>query len=375
MTIANTGLTAREIELTSYAELVLAQASSDTAHPAFSKMFVKTEFVSEQETLLATRRRRSPSDPEIWLGQFMLVQGTTIGALEFETDRSRFIGVGNSTRMPAALKNNERLSNTVGFVLDPVFAMRRRMRIPAGRQVRCTLWTVVADSREAVLDLVDRHRQTAAYDRALMLAWTQAQIQLRHLSIGTDEAHLYQTLASHLIYANAALRAPAKTLLQDMGSQSALWPQGISGDRPILLVRIDQTEDIEIVRQLLHAFEYWKTKRLVVDLVILNDRGSSYAQDLQGTIEALVRKINVPRAPELRGEMGQVFALRADLLSQETLRVLPAVARVVLIGRRGDLASQLSRVREIAVAPSSQPNELDFLPPRDKTSCAEHEAS
>ncbi len=217
----------------------MAQASSDTAHPAFSKMFVETEFVGEHETLLATRRRRSPSDPEIWLAQFMLVQGTTVGALEFETDRARFVGVGNSTRMPAAMKNNERLSNTVGSVLDPVFAMRRRMRIPAGRQVRCTLWTVVADSREAVLDLVDRHRQTAAYDRALMLAWTQAQIQLRHLSIGTDEAHLYQTLASHLIYANAALRAPAKTLLQDMGSQSALWPQGISGDRPILLVRID----------------------------------------------------------------------------------------------------------------------------------------
>jgi cyclic beta-1,2-glucan synthetase len=366
LTIANTGLTAREVELTSYAELVLAQASSDTAHPAFSKMFVETEFVDEHETLLATRRRRSPRDPEIWLGQFMLVQGTTVGALEFETDRSRFVGVGNSTRMPAALKNNERLSNTVGSVLDPVFAMRRRMRIPAGRQVRCTLWTVVADSREAVLDLVDRHRQVAAYDRALMLAWTQAQIQLRHLSIGTDEAHLYQTLASHLIYANAVLRAPTKTLLQDMGPQSALWPQGISGDRPILLVRIDQTEDIEIVRQLLHAFEYWKTKRLVVDLVILNDRGSSYAQDLQGTIEALVRKINSPRAPGMRGETGQVFALRADLLSQETLRVLPAVARVVLIGRRGDLASQLSRMREAADTPSSQPTELALPPARPK---------
>jgi cyclic beta-1,2-glucan synthetase len=366
LTIVNTGLTAREVELTSYAELVLAQASSDTAHPAFSKMFVETEYVGEHETLLATRRRRSPGDPEIWLAQFMLVQGATIGALEFETDRARFVGVGNSTRMPAAMKSNERLSNTVGSVLDPVFAMRRRMRIPAGRQVRCTLWTVVADSREAVLDLVDRHRQTAAYDRALMLAWTQAQIQLRHLSIGTDEAHLYQTLASHLIYANAALRAPAKTLLQDMGSQSALWPQGISGDRPILLVRIDATDDIEIVRQLLHAFEYWKTKRLVVDLVILNDRGSSYAQDLQGSIEALVRKISVPRAPGLRGEMGQVFALRADLLSQETLRVLPAVARVVLIGRRGDLASQLARVREIAVVPSSQPNEPLYSSPRTR---------
>ena len=370
VTIANTGLTARDIELTSYAELVLAQATSDTAHPAFSKMFVETEFVGELETLLATRRRRSPGDPLIWLAQFMLVQGAAIGALEFETDRARFVGVGNSTRMPAAMKSNERLSNTVGAVLDPIFAMRRRMRVPAGRQVRCTLWTVVADSREAVLDLVDRHRQVAAYDRALMLAWTQAQIQLRHLSIGTDEAHLYQTLASHLIYANASLRAPAKILLQDMGSQSALWPQGISGDRPILLLRIDEIEDIEIVRQLLHAFEYWKTKRLVVDLVILNDRASSYAQDLQGTIEALVRKINVPRAPALRGEMGQVFALRADLLSKETLRVLPAIARVVLFGRRGDLASQLSRVREIAIMPSSQPNEPLYLSPRSGTGAA-----
>ncbi len=129
------------------------------------------------------------------------------------------------------------------------------------------------------------------------------------------------------------------------------------------------------MRQLLHAFEYWKTKRLVVDLVILNDRGSSYAQDLQGTIEALVRKINVPRAPGLRGEMGQVFALRADLLSHETLRVLPAVARVVLIGRRGDLASQLSRVREIAVVPSSQPNEPLTSAATGKTRCRQHETS
>ena len=364
VTITNSGLTSKKVELTSYAELVLAPAASDTAHPAFSKMFVETEFVAELETLLATRRRRSPSDPEIWLAQFMLVQGVGYGPLEFETDRARFIGVGNSMHMPAAMKSNERLSNTVGAVLDPIFAMRRRLRIPGGRQARCTLWTVVADSRAAVLDLVDRHRQTAAYDRALMLAWTQAQIQLRHLSIGTDEAHLYQTLASHIIYANRSLRAPAKTLLQDMGPQSALWSQGISGDRPILLVRIGETEDIEIVRQLLHAQEYWKTKRLVVDLVILNDRGSSYAQDLQGAIEALVRKINAPQAPGMRGEIGQVFTLRADLMPQETLRVLPAIARVVLVARRGGLASQLARVRDNVNLPPSVVSDPIYLPPR-----------
>ncbi len=366
VTIANTGLAAREVEFTSYSELVLAVAASDTAHPAFSKMFVETEYLADLETLLATRRRRSPGDPEIWIAQFMLFQGSARGKTEVETDRARFIGIGNTTRMPAAMKNSEHLSNTVGAVLDPVFAMRRRMKVPAGRQARCTIWTVVADSREAVLDLVDRHRQPAAYDRALMLAWTQAQIQLRHLSIDTEEAHLYQTLASHLIYANAALRAPAKALMQGMGPQSALWPQGISGDWPILLVRIDDGIDIELIRQLLHAFEYWKTKRLKVDLVILNDRASSYAQDLQGAIEALVRKISAPRIASGPGDMGQVFTLRADLLSQETLRVLPAVARVVLFGRRGALASQLPRLRELPSLVSSRQNDPIRLLPAPK---------
>jgi cyclic beta-1,2-glucan synthetase len=360
VTVSNAGLTSRDVELTSYAELVLAPASADVSHPAFSKMFVVTEYVEELETLLATRRRRSPGDPEMWVAQFMVVAGTAAGSLEFETDRARFLGSGNTTRMPAAMANEGPLSNTVGTVLDPAFVLRRRMRIAAGRKARFTLWTLTTNSREAALDLVDRHRHKAAYDRAAMLAWTQAQIQLRHLSITADEANLYQSLASHLIYANQALRASAKILLQDMGPQSALWPQGISGDRPILLVRIDDVEYIELIHQLLKAFSYWKTKSLAVDLVILNDRMSSYVQDLQGAIEALVRKTNVS------GDLGKVFMLRADLLSQETLRVLPAVARVVLYSRRGDLASQLSRVREVTPA-RDQISETPRLSTRPKS--------
>jgi cyclic beta-1,2-glucan synthetase len=339
VTISNTGLSARDIELTSYMELVLTNQAADTAHPVFSKMFVETEFVDEHQALLATRRRRSPEEPEIWVAQFVLLQGLAIGELEYETDRARFIGLGNNTRSPTAMRNLEKLSNTVGTVLDPVFALRQRLRIPAGRLVRCTVWTVVANTRDAVLDLVDRHRQPMAYDRAIMLAWTQAQIQLRHLSIETEMANLYQTLASHLIFANSTFRPPSKILEQNMGSQPALWPHGISGDRPILLIRIDEVEDIELIHEILQAIEYWKAKGLFVDLVILNDRMSSYVQDLQNAIEALVRKIGVA------SDTGKIHMLRADLVSPETLRVLPAVARVVLYGRRGGLADQLKRVR------------------------------
>ena len=342
ITIANGALTAREIEITSFAELVLAPPASDTAHPAFSKLFVTTSYIAELEALVATRRKRSPSDPDIWVAQFMLIHGAVASPLEYETDRAQFIGIGNTVRNPAALRGDNKLSNTTGAVLDPAFALRRRIRIAAGRQVRCTLWTVVADSRQAVLDLVDRHRQPTAYERATMLAWTQGQIQLRHLSIDTETANQFQALASHVTYANSALRTPANVLAQTMGSQSALWPHGISGDKPIVLLRIDDIADIELVHQLLQAFEYWQSKGLFVDLVILNDRMSSYVQDLQNAIETLARKINV------LPEAGRFYTLRADLMSPDTLRVLPAVARVVLLGRRGDLSSQLLRVRDTA---------------------------
>ena len=345
ITITNRGRFLREVELTTYVELVLAPASSDEAHPVFSKMFVETEFVPEHRALVATRRRRSPNEPTIWAAQFLLIHGDDTGDLEYETDRAAFIGRGHVVREPAAMESDNRLSGTVGTVLDPIFALRKRIKIPAGRQMHCTLWTVVAESRDAVLDLVDRHRQLTAYDRAKMLAWTQAQIQLRHLGISSDEANLYQSLASHLIYTNARLRAPANTIIQDLGPQSALWPQSISGDRPILLLRIDEVEDVSIVQQVLQAFEYWKAKGLIADLVIFNDRMSSYIQDLQTEIEALVRKISTLRSTN------QIYLLRADLTSQETLRVVVSAARVVLYARRGNLAKQLGRLRENSTAP------------------------
>ncbi len=340
ITVLNNALTTREVEFTTYAELVLATQSSDVAHPAFSKLFIQTEYLPDIETLIATRRRRSPSEPEVWVAQCMLTKGPLVGGFEFETDRAKFIGAGRNTQSPAALDANAQLGNTQGYVLDPIFALRHRLKIAPGRQVSVTLWTLVAGSREAILDLVDRHRQEAAYDRAMTLAWTQAQIQLRHLQISVQDAHLYQTLASHLIYTNGALRLPSAMLMQNMGSQSSLWPQGISGDRPILLVRIDGMEDIDLVREVLRAFEYLKAKNLEFDVVVLNDRMSSYVQDLQVAIDDLVRKTGG------QDHKSRVFALRSDLIAPETLRTLPAVSRVVLFGHRGDLAGQLARVRD-----------------------------
>ena len=310
------------------------------------KCSVETEYVARFGAILATRRRRSPDEPEIWAAHHSVASGESVGKAEFETDRARFLGRGLGVRTPAAAIDGRLLSRSTGAVLDPVFVLRRRVRLAPGAAAHIDFWTLVAESREKLLDAVDRTNDISAFERAVTLAWTQAQVQLHHLGIDRDEASVFQRLAGHLIYAGPSLRPSSEVIMRGAGPQSGLWPQSISGDLPIILLRIANVEDIRIVHQLLQAMEYWRTRRLEVDLVILNERASSYLQDLQSALEHTLRTRQARPPASAEGATGQVFLLRADLLPPETSALLASVARVRLTGDGGGLAEQLNRIKE-----------------------------
>jgi cyclic beta-1,2-glucan synthetase len=366
LSITNGGHRDREIEVTSYLELVLAPPAADASHQTFSKLFVQTEYVAKRHTLLATRRKRAPEEPDIWAAHHAVLEGSLLGDPEIETDRARFLGRGREIRSPLAVVDGRQLSGTVGTVLDSVFALRYRIKVAAGTTSRIAFWTAVAASREAALDLLDKHHEANSFTRAATLAWTQAQVQLRHLGIDSAEAGLFQRLAGHLLYADASMRPPPNVIRDGAGPPAGLWSQRISGDLPILLLRIDAIEDIAIARQLLQAHEYWQMKGLAVDLVLLNDRAASYVQDLQNALETLARMSQSRPRPGAHSVRGSVFVLRADLISDQTRKLLLAVARVVLVARHGGLADQLDRVRK--------PVGIASLPVKD-TSRAEAAAS
>src|SRR5208283_981425 len=191
VSISNAGGRARVIEITSYTELALGPQGADVAHPAFAKLFVETEYLGDFGAILATRRRRTPSEPELWAAH-LSVAGEAVGRPEFETDRARFLGRGQGVSAPIAVMDARPLTNSVGAVLDPIFALRRRVRVAAGATVRVAFWTMAAGTRAALLDCVDKHRDAAAYERATTLAWTQAQVQLHHLGVNPGEAGLFQ---------------------------------------------------------------------------------------------------------------------------------------------------------------------------------------
>ncbi|MDB5659978.1 MAG: hypothetical protein JWS10_2593, partial [Cypionkella sp.] len=360
VTLTNTGRRAREIDLTSYNELVLAQPSADLAHPAFSKMFVVTDYLPELGVVIATRRRRSPDEPEVWAAHIAVVEGDETAPMQYETDRARFIGRGGSLSKPAM--SDAPLSGTTGTVLDPIFSIRRRVTVPPGGMVRVTFWTMIAENPTALLELVDRHRDASAFERASTLAWTQTQVHLRHLGISNNEATDFQELAGFILRADPRLRITSGRMIAGAGPQSGLWQFGISGDLPIVLMIIDDTEDLEQVRQILAAHEYWRARQLAVDLVVLNERSASYVQDLKIGIEAAVRTVQSrPRAAGTA--QGSIYALRSDLVSAEARALLLSVARVVLIASRGNIGQQLDTLQTpVVVTVPNLPTVTDTTP-------------
>ncbi|MDB5392922.1 MAG: glycosyltransferase 36 associated family protein [Rhodospirillales bacterium] len=360
VTITNHGARMREVELTSYAEIVLARQADDRAHQAFSKLFVETEFLPEFGAILAKRRPRAEGDPEIWAAHLTVVEGDTIGDVQFETDRVRFLGRGHGTRSPVAVLDGWPLSNTAGAVLDPIFSLRRRVRLARGATANISFWTLVASTRAELLVLIDKHHDPMAYERATTFAWTQAQVQLHHLGIGPGEAHLYQRIANRIVYSDATLRPASDILRAGMRNASTLWANGISGDLPIVLVRIEESEDLAVVRQLLRAYEYWRMKQLAVDLVILNEKPTSYVQDLQVSLETMVRTSRSGQPDQF--VRGNVYVLRGDLVSPEVLGLLQSAARVVISARRGTLAEQIRRIPDAKIKTPATPTRRPSAP-------------
>ena len=359
ITIRNVGNFAREIDVTSYAEMVLTTAAADQAHPAFSNLFVSTEFVPGINSLLCSRRPRTPGESPLWAAHVAVADGETVGSVQYECDRARFLGRGRGIRTPMSVIDGKPLTNTAGAVLDPIVSLRYRLRLGPGELSHVTFTTLVAPTREAALDLADKYHDPAMFERTVTQAWTHAHVQQSHLSLTPAEAHLYQDLASRIIFANSVSRPSADVLRRNTRGPSGLWAHGISGDLPIVLVRIDDLDDSGIIRESLRAYEYWRMKNLAVDLVVVNERVHSYAQELQNHLENTVRAAQTVVRATAEGPQGGIFVLRGDRLPVEDRVLLRSVARVTFNSRQGTLSQQAERldVTRDAAAPVARRRE------------------
>ncbi len=367
VTLTNRSEVPRRIEITSYGEIVLATQAQDEAHPAFSNLFVQTELVRDRQAIFCTRRPRSAEEQPPWMTHMMAVRGETVGEPSYETDRMKFVGRNRSLCSPQALDETSPLSNTDGPVLDPIVSIRQTVLLQPNKAVQVDIVTGVAESRQRVEMLTEKYSDPSLADRVFDLAWTHGHVLLQQLGASEADAQVYGRLAGSMIYASALRRANANILVRNRQGQSGLWGYGISGDLPIVLVRIRDHDRVALVKQLLQAHSYWRQKGLFVDLVIWNEDDSVYRQTLQETIVDLV---NASPEAALVDRPGGVFVRRVEQMSDEDRTLLLSVARIVLRDDGGTLAEQVDRRGrpEISIPhlkPTRQPDQpANYQPPQ-----------
>jgi cyclic beta-1,2-glucan synthetase len=367
VTLTNHGSTPREIELTTYTEVVLADRNADVAHRAFSGMFVETEALPERGALLARRIPRSPGEAETWVMQILTVEDNDWGGFEFECSRASFVGRGNTLASPLALMSTEPLSGTAGAVLDPTLALRRSVVLQPGKRARIAICTALAPSRDVALELLDIYSAPPSIARTFDLGWADARVELKHLGMTGVQAERSQRLLSALLFPVPELRACSPGGAVRGSTKEALWSHGISGDLPILLLRVDDPELVELCRELLLVHEYWRLNGVSIDLVILNEEPSGYHQPLQ---EAILTQVATSPAQGQLDQRGGVFVRRDEQLSPDAKTLLLGAARVVLVASHGSLARQLR-----SAAAAEKPLPAPLLPAREAVSRQELEAT
>jgi cyclic beta-1,2-glucan synthetase len=343
VTLSNTTDRPRQLRLTTYGEVVLAPQGADERHQAFAKLFVQSEYLPEYNSLLFRRRPRSADEQSVFLMHRLIMEPDHPLTGAYESSRVQFLGRGRTPQSPLALENGPWLSGTTGATLDPIFSLGQTISLEPHASARLVILTLAAETRPVALDLAGRYQSWSVIEQTFNQARTRAEQRLRQLGFDAPLLQQTQQLLSLLLYPHRARRAEPALLTTNQKGQSGLWGFAISGDYPILLVRLQQEEELSLVQDLLKAHAYWRNRHLKIDLVILNEKESGYNQLLQGELFRLIHQMN---ADNWLNQRGGIFLLRADQLNEGDLILLQTAARVIVDADKGTLAQQISGLYE-----------------------------
>ncbi|WP_346237629.1 GH36-type glycosyl hydrolase domain-containing protein [Niabella insulamsoli] len=337
--VTNKSSVLKELEVTGYTEVVIAPQAADEAHPAFSNLFVQTKISEKDKAIVCTRRARSRDEQPPWMFFMMQLSGVPQEVVSFESDRMRFIGRTQSLQAPAGAAIEGPLSGTDGSVLDPVAAIKYKITLKPRQTATFEVIVGMSENKETCGHLIEKYHDSHLKNRAFELSWTHSQVLLRQINASESEAQLFNAMAGHILYANATHRADANIIASNRKGQSGLWGYSISGDLPIVLVRVQDSEDTTLVRQLIKAHSYWRMKGLAVDLIIWNDDFGTYRQLLHDQIMGFVTAIS----GAIVDQPGGIFVKQGDQLSTEDRVLFQTVARLIFFDHAGSLQEQMTR--------------------------------
>ncbi|HBD96299.1 MAG TPA: cyclic beta 1-2 glucan synthetase [Spirochaetia bacterium] len=346
VTITNRSRYKRTVELTSYAEVVLNDHQADVAHTTFSNLFVETEIIKSHQAIVCSRRPRSEKEKFPVMLHLMAVHGNATGDASYETDRAKFIGRTNTLVNPDAMQSGDPLSNSEGAVLDPIVSIRCTVVLEPQESAVVDYVTGMCDDRVHADKMMEKYRDKNLADRVFELSWTHRQVALQQINVSEADAQLFGRLSSPVVYANSLWRVNEILLRRNLRGQSDLWGYRISGDLPIVLVRIENPDNVELVTKIVHAHAFWQMNGLPVDVLIWNEDHSVYRDEMTDKIKGLI----VKNSRKSSNQPGAIYVNRADQMSEEDKILMQSVARVILSDRAGSLEEQIDSFSHIRMS-------------------------
>ncbi len=339
--LKNNGTQEETLEITNYFEPVLSKPSQDYAHMAFNNLFLTFERLDDGE-ILVKRKKRGKDERDIYLGACFYTEHETIGEFEFEIDKEKLFGKKQDL-IPEMVKESKPFSQNMGLVTEPGLAMKRTVKIMPGEKIILDLLVCISYEKETISKLLEKYKNTKIITKTFELARAKVEAETIYLRLKGSDLEKYQKLLSYIILNNPLKKLILNKLPKKIYSQSKLWKYGISGDLPIILVKIEDLNDMYVVQDVLKAYEFFRSKNIKIDLVILNNEENSYDQYVNYEIEnAILNK----QMEFLKNQFGGIFVINSNQIEKEDKDLLIFKANIVIDSKKGDIKTQLEDLEE-----------------------------
>ena len=343
ITLQNRGLEEETLEITGYFEPVISRRDQDEAHPVFNNLFLIYDYDEETNSLIVKRKNRNKTEQELYIGiNFISNETDTIGKLEYEIDKEKFTGRGN-IGIPEVIKNSTPFSKKIGLVVEGIVALKRTVRIKPQEKIELNFLISVGKSKNIVLENIKQYKIKETIDKAFEISKAQVEAQSRYLRIKGKEIEQYQKMLSYIIFTNPCKKINLKNLPKHKYMQSELWKYGISGDLPLILVKIKDVNDIDIIKEMLKAYEFFRVKNVEVELIILDEEKHSYENYVKEEIDNIILNSHMSYLKNIRGG---IFELSKNEIDKNDLQLLEFVSAIIINSNKGTLKNAINEIEE-----------------------------
>ena len=336
--LKNNGNNEETLEITCFLEPMISTKEQDYAHPAFNNLFLTYEKIDDN--ILVRRKQRDIEKNDIYVGTSMYTENETIGELEYEIDKEKFVG-RNNIGLPIMVKESKPLSKTLGLVTDSCVALKRNIKIMPGKKVTIDLIIGISESKEELLNILLKYKNTQKISETFDLSFARTEAESIYLDVTSKDIETYQEMLTSLVFQNPIKKIDLMKLPKIQYKQSELWKFGISGDLPILLIKIKDINDIYIVNESLRAYEFFRAKNINIDLVILNEEEYIYEQYVKEEIESAILNKQLSFLKN-----NGIFVLNAKEIKKEDTDLLTIKANLIIDASKGEIKGQIEEKEE-----------------------------